>query len=62
MRERIGIQHQESHLPDRMKVWEAMILFSSFYERRVDWEVLLECVELTEKQNAYYASFSSGQK
>src|SRR5262249_30205665 len=28
---RIGVQLQESHLPERLKVWEALDLYSSFY-------------------------------
>jgi len=62
LRERIGIQLQESNLPDRLKVWEAMALFASFYSRAADWRPLLEQVGLTEKQNAYVAKLSGGQK
>jgi ABC-2 type transport system ATP-binding protein len=31
LRQRVGIQLQESELPERMKVWEALDLYSSFY-------------------------------
>ena len=33
LRERIGIQLQESELQDRIKVWEAMDLYASFYQK-----------------------------
>jgi len=62
LRERIGIQLQESNLSDRLKVWEAMELFASFYSPAVAWRPLLEQVGLAEKQNAYVAKLSGGQK
>jgi ABC-2 type transport system ATP-binding protein len=31
LRQRIGVQLQESELPDQMKVWEALDLYASFY-------------------------------
>ena len=33
----VGIQLQESQLPDRIKVWEALELYSSFYPEPADW-------------------------
>ncbi len=33
-----GIQLQQSNLPDRMKVWEALDLYSSFYPHTADWD------------------------
>ncbi len=33
LRNSIGIQLQESQLPGRLKVWEAISLFSSFYKK-----------------------------
>jgi len=62
LRARIGIQLQESVLPDRMKVWEALDLFASFYPRSVDWESLLEQLGLAEKRNTPFAKLSGGQK
>jgi ABC-2 type transport system ATP-binding protein len=41
LREKIGAQLQESNLPDRMKVWEALDLYTSFYEHTLDWEELI---------------------
>jgi ABC-2 type transport system ATP-binding protein len=62
LRERIGVQLQETALPDRIKVWEAMDLFASFYRRPVDWHPLLEQLGLDEKINALFTKLSGGQK
>ncbi|HLF03251.1 MAG TPA: ABC transporter ATP-binding protein [Anaerolineales bacterium] len=62
LRERIGVQLQEANLPDRLKVWEAMDLFTGFYRRAVNWRPLLEQMGLAEKQNAPIAKLSGGQK
>jgi ABC-2 type transport system ATP-binding protein len=62
LREQIGIQFQSAALPDRIKVWEALDLFSSFYKRAVDSEQLLTKMGLEEKRNAYMAKLSGGQK
>jgi ABC-2 type transport system ATP-binding protein len=62
LRERIGVQFQSSALPDRLKVWEALDLFASFYPRSVDWKPLLEQMGLAEKRDAYFSKLSGGQK
>lgn len=62
LRERIGMQLQESALPNRLRVWEAMELFASFYQRSVDWQLLLERLGLADKRKAYFANLSGGQK
>lgn len=62
VRQRIGIQLQEASLPRRLKVWEIMDLFSSFYRRHVEWLPLLEQMGLNDKLNAYFESLSGGQK
>ena len=62
LRQRIGVQLQESRLPDRIKVWEALDLYSSFYRRPADWEALIEELGLTGKRNATYKSLSGGQQ
>jgi ABC-2 type transport system ATP-binding protein len=62
LRERIGVQLQESALPDRIKVWEAMDMFASFYSRSVDWRPLLEQLGLAEKYSASFTTLSGGQK
>lgn len=62
VRSRIGVQLQESALQDRLKVWEALDLFASFYPHSVDKDALLKLVGLTEKRNARFAKLSGGQK
>jgi ABC-2 type transport system ATP-binding protein len=62
VRERIGVQFQSTALPHRLKVWEALDLFASFYPRPVAWEPLLEQMGLAEKRNAPFAKLSGGQK
>lgn len=62
LRERIGMQLQESALPDRIRVWEAMDLHASFYRRSLDRQPLLERLGLADKRNSYFAKLSGGQK
>lgn len=62
VRQRIGIQLQEASLPHRLKVWEVMDLFSSFYRRKVRWLPLLEQMGLADRLNSYFESLSGGQK
>lgn len=62
LRQSIGVQLQEASLPHRIKVWEAMDLFASFYRRSVDWQPLLEQLGLVEKWNVPFAKLSGGQK
>jgi ABC-2 type transport system ATP-binding protein len=58
----IGIQQQDSELPERMKVREAMGLFSSFYDDPEPWPGLLEALDLSGKTEACFSSLSGGQK
>lgn len=58
----IGIQLQQAALPDRMKVWEALDLFASFYDHTIPWEPLLEEWGLGDKRDAYFGKLSGGQK
>ena len=60
--EHIGIQLQESALPPRLRVAEALDLFGSFYERRAKSEELLDLLGLTEKQSSAFGKLSGGQK
>ena len=62
LRQRLGIQLQEASLPDYLKVWEALDLFSSFYKRTVPWEPLLEQWGLRDKRNTRFKNLSGGQK
>jgi ABC-2 type transport system ATP-binding protein len=62
LRRRIGSQLQESALPDRIKVWEALDLFASVASKALDWHVLLEQWGIADKRKASFASLSGGQK
>jgi ABC-2 type transport system ATP-binding protein len=62
LRRRIGSQLQESALPDRLRVWEALDLFASLAPGGVDWGLLLEQWGLAEKAKASFASLSGGQR
>jgi ABC-2 type transport system ATP-binding protein len=62
VRRRIGSQLQESALPDRIKVWEALDLFASVTPEALDWRVLLEQWGLAEKRRASFGSLSGGQR
>lgn len=62
LRRRIGSQLQESALPDRIKVWEALDLFASVTPNALDWHVLLEQWGLAEKKKASFSSLSGGQR
>ena len=62
LRRRVGSQLQESALPDRIKVWEAMQLFASLAAERVDWSGLIEEWGLGSKRDATFASLSGGQR
>jgi ABC-2 type transport system ATP-binding protein len=62
LRRKIGSQLQESALPDRIRVWEAIDLFASVTPDALDWPVLLEQWGLAEKRKASFASLSGGQR
>jgi ABC-2 type transport system ATP-binding protein len=62
LRERIGVQLQAAALPPRIKVWEAIDLFASFYRRPVDGRRLLEEMGLGEKTHSLFMKLSGGQR
>jgi len=62
LREKIGIQLQESALPDRITVWEAMDMFATFYPKTVDGNDLLEQLGLIDKRKTAFTKLSGGQK
>ncbi|MFD0856761.1 ABC transporter ATP-binding protein, partial [Actinomadura adrarensis] len=62
VRERLGVQLQESGFPDAIKVAEALDLYSSFYRNPADWRELMELLGLTEKRDTRYRALSGGQK
>jgi ABC-2 type transport system ATP-binding protein len=62
LRRKIGSQLQESALPDRMKVWEALEFFSTLTSGGPDWESVMEQWGLAEKRDAAFGSLSGGQQ
>ena len=62
LRRRVGAQLQESELPEKLKVWEAMELYGSFYDRPADAERLLEDLGLADQRNTRYGKLSGGQR
>jgi ABC-2 type transport system ATP-binding protein len=62
LRERLGIQLQETQLGDKLTVAETVQLFRSFYRRSHTVDEVLALVELEEKRGARVASLSGGQK
>ena len=62
LRQRIGAQLQEAALPDRLKVWEAIDLYASFYPRAGSWRELLGRWGLAGLRNAAVGSLSGGQR
>jgi ABC-2 type transport system ATP-binding protein len=62
VRELVGSQLQESALPDRIKVWEALRLFSVIDGDGRDWEPLLTEWGLEGRRNAAFGDLSGGQR
>jgi ABC-2 type transport system ATP-binding protein len=62
LRQLLGVQLQESELPDRLTVAEAMRLYASFYPRPADINGLLAQLDLADKSNTRYRRLSGGQK
>lgn len=62
VRKRIGSQLQESALPDRLKVWEAVNLFSSFSTARADPGLLVDEWGLGHRRHASFGSLSGGER
>ena len=60
--QRLGVQLQDSQLPDRLRVAEALELFSSFYRQPADWRELLGTLGLAGKEQARFGKLSGGQK
>ncbi|MCH8126446.1 ABC transporter ATP-binding protein [candidate division KSB1 bacterium] len=62
LKTQIGIQLQQAELQARIKVWEALDLYSSFYGNSINLADLLERLGLSEKRNTHYSKLSGGQK
>jgi ABC-2 type transport system ATP-binding protein len=62
LRTLVGVQLQETELPDRMTVEEALDLFASFYAEPADPNELIDELGLGDKRRAMYRNLSGGQK
>jgi ABC-2 type transport system ATP-binding protein len=62
LRELVGVQLQESALPPRLQVGEAVRLFASFYEKPLDPDELLASLGIKEIDTSAFKSLSGGQK
>jgi ABC-2 type transport system ATP-binding protein len=62
VRLRVGVQLQESALQEKLRLAEALDLFSSFYPRPADWRSLAGELGLTAKLDTPFAKLSGGQK
>jgi len=62
LRQRLGIQLQETQLNDKLSVEETLRLFRSFYDRGRSTDEVLGIVELESKRTAWVGKLSGGQK
>jgi ABC-2 type transport system ATP-binding protein len=62
LRNVVGVQLQESELPERMTVAEAVTLFAAFYADPADPDALIDDLGLSEKRDTQYRKLSGGQK
>lgn len=62
LKDRIGVCLQATNLPEKIRVREALQVFSSFYTRHADLNQLLRRLQLEEKREAFYGTLSGGQK
>jgi ABC-2 type transport system ATP-binding protein len=62
LRRRLGIQLQETKFPEKLRVYEVVTLFGSFYPKRLGVAEVLQLVGLDEKASAQVRTLSGGQK
>jgi ABC-2 type transport system ATP-binding protein len=58
----VGVQLQDSQLPDKIRVSEALDLYASFYRRPARSGELLTRLGLADQRNAFFSKLSGGQK
>ncbi len=62
LRQRIGVQLQETQFPDKITVEEVLVLFRSFYRRGLAIDEAIRIAQLEEKRRARVGGLSGGQK
>jgi ABC-2 type transport system ATP-binding protein len=62
LRERLGIQLQETQLAEKLSVEETLQLFRSFYHHTHSVDEVLDLVSLGEKRRSWVGKLSGGQK
>jgi ABC-2 type transport system ATP-binding protein len=62
IRDFVGVQLQESALPPRLRVGEALELFASFYSNPLDPEEVLESLAIKHIDRVAFMNLSGGQK
>jgi ABC-2 type transport system ATP-binding protein len=62
LRQRIGIQLQETQFPDKLTVDETLRLFRSFFRHGLPVEESIRTAQLEEKRDARVVTLSGGQK
>jgi len=62
LRQLVGVQLQDSQLPERITVAEALELYSSFYRAPADWRELMRAMGLAGKAETSFRKLSGGQR
>ena len=62
VRRLVGSQLQDSALPDRLRVWEALRLFSSIQPGGPPWEQLIDEWGLSDRRRTAFGDLSGGQR
>jgi ABC-2 type transport system ATP-binding protein len=62
LRERIGVQLQDTQLADKLHVDEVLTLFRSFYPKGRSTDELLQLLDLEAERHQQYSRLSGGQK
>lgn len=62
LRRRIGSQLQESALPERIKVWEALDLFVTASAATRPWQEVAEEWSIYHRRNSVFANLSGGER
>src|ERR1700676_4706038 len=62
LRQRIGIQLQETQFPDKLTVEETIRLFRSFFHKGISVDESIKTAQLEEKRTSRVGGLSGGQK